>query len=72
MIANGIKTGFGDDWIRFGATSEHIVDGSFSERTMAMSVPFPGVHAALLRQCHRDAGGARTRGWRACTAPASR
>ena len=43
MIANGIKTGFGDEWIRFGATSEHTVDGSFSERTMALSVPYPGV-----------------------------
>lgn len=42
MIASGIRTGFGDDWIRFGATSEHLVDGSFSERTMAMSVPFKG------------------------------
>ena len=42
MIASGIRTGFGDDWIRFGATAEHTVDGSFSERTMAMSVPFPG------------------------------
>ena len=42
MIANGIKTGFGDDWIRFGATSEHTVDGSFSERTMALSTPYPG------------------------------
>jgi predicted amidohydrolase YtcJ len=42
MIASGIRTGFGDDWIRFGATREHIVDGSFSERTMAMSVPFKG------------------------------
>lgn len=42
MIANGIKTGFGDDMIRLGATFEHMVDGSFSERTMAMSVPFPG------------------------------
>ena len=42
MIASGIRTGFGDDWIRFGATSEHVVDGSFSERTMAMSVPFKG------------------------------
>jgi predicted amidohydrolase YtcJ len=42
MIANGIRTGFGDDWIRFGATSEHTVDGSFSERTMAMSVPYAG------------------------------
>lgn len=42
MIASGIRTGFGDEWIRFGATVEHTVDGSFSERTMAMSVPFPG------------------------------
>ena len=43
MIAGGIETGFGDEWIRFGATSEHTVDGSFSERTMALSTPYPGV-----------------------------
>lgn len=42
MITNGIRTGFGDEWIRFGATSEHTVDGSFSERTMAMSTPYAG------------------------------
>lgn len=42
MINSGIQSGFGDDWIRFGATSEHTVDGSFSERTMAMSVPYTG------------------------------
>ena len=42
MIANGIRTGFGDEWIRFGATREHISDGSFSERTMALSTPYPG------------------------------
>ena len=42
MITSGIRSGFGDDWIRFGATSEHTVDGSFSERTMAMSVPYTG------------------------------
>ncbi len=43
MIASGIESGFGDEWIRFGATSEHVVDGSFSERTMALSTPYPGV-----------------------------
>jgi predicted amidohydrolase YtcJ len=43
MIASGIETGFGDEWIRFGATSEHGVDGSFSERNMALSTPYPGV-----------------------------
>ena len=43
MIAGGIMSGFGDEWIKFGATSEHTVDGSFSERTMALSIPYPGV-----------------------------
>ena len=42
MIASGIQTGFGDEWIKFGATSEHTVDGSFSERTMALSIVYPG------------------------------
>ena len=43
MINGGIMTGFGDEWIRLGATSEHTVDGSFSERTMALSIPYPGI-----------------------------
>jgi predicted amidohydrolase YtcJ len=42
MIATGLKTGFGDDWIRLGATAEHTADGSFSERTMALSTPYAG------------------------------
>jgi predicted amidohydrolase YtcJ len=43
MIAKGISTGFGDEWLRFGATREHTCDGSFSERTMALSTPYAGV-----------------------------
>jgi predicted amidohydrolase YtcJ len=43
MISGGISSGFGDEWIRLGATSEHTVDGSFSERTMALSTPYSGV-----------------------------
>jgi len=43
MITSGIQSGFGDEWIKFGATSEHTVDGSFSERTMALSTPYPNV-----------------------------
>jgi predicted amidohydrolase YtcJ len=43
LIASGIETGFGDERIRFGATSEHTADGSFSERTMAISKPYPGI-----------------------------
>jgi predicted amidohydrolase YtcJ len=42
MISGGLMSGFGDEWIRLGATSEHTVDGSFSERTMALSVPYQG------------------------------
>ena len=42
MLAGGMMTGFGDEWIKLGATSEHTVDGSFSERTMALSTPYPG------------------------------
>jgi predicted amidohydrolase YtcJ len=42
MITSGIRSGFGDEWIRLGATSEHTVDGSFSERTMALSTPYAG------------------------------
>jgi len=43
MIKNGIKTDFGDEWLKFGATSEHTVDGSFSERTAAISRPYLGI-----------------------------
>ena len=43
MIAGGVESGFGDEWIRLGATAEHTVDGSFSERTMAISKPFLGI-----------------------------
>jgi hypothetical protein len=54
MIANGIKTGFGDDMIRLGATFEHMVDGSFSERTMAMSVPFAGTNPPYYGNVAQD------------------
>ena len=43
MIKTGIESGFGDEWVRLGATSEHTVDGSLSERTMAMQHPYIGI-----------------------------
>jgi predicted amidohydrolase YtcJ len=43
MIRTGIETDFGDEFIRLGATSEHTVDGSLSERTMAMTRPYIGI-----------------------------
>jgi predicted amidohydrolase YtcJ len=42
MIRTGMTTGLGDEWIRLGATAEHTADGSFSERTMALSMAYPG------------------------------
>jgi predicted amidohydrolase YtcJ len=42
LIDAGVQTGLGDEWLRIGTTVEHTVDGSFSERTMALSIPYPG------------------------------
>ena len=46
MIRNGLESGFGDEWIRLGATAEHTVDGSLSERTMAMRQSYIGMPAS--------------------------
>ena len=70
MIANGWRTGFGDEWIRLGATSEHMVDGSFSERTMSIRAGYPG-RRRLSRQRHRPSRRTSTRGSSACGAPGS-
>jgi len=44
MITSGIRTGFGDEWIRFGAASEYICDGSCDERTMSIKAGYPGTN----------------------------
>ncbi len=41
LKAASLRSGFGDDWIRFGAV-KYWADGSASERTMRMSTPFAG------------------------------
>jgi len=46
MINNGFESGFGDEWVRLGATLEHAVDGSLSERTMAMRQSYIGLPAS--------------------------
>src|SRR6201999_1463301 len=43
MIKNGIKTGVGDEWLRYGGTWERIQDGGLSSRTMSMTRPYIGV-----------------------------
>jgi predicted amidohydrolase YtcJ len=41
MIAAGVKTGLGDEWVRVGAMKA-ICDGSISERTARLSEPYIG------------------------------
>ena len=41
MIAAGVRTGFGDEWVRVGAV-KCISDGSISERTARLSEPYVG------------------------------
>jgi hypothetical protein len=41
MLAAGIRTGLGDDWVRVGA-QKMICDGSISERTARLSQPYIG------------------------------
>jgi len=41
LNAAGLRTGFGDEWLRIGPV-KFAADGSASERTMAMSTPYAG------------------------------
>jgi predicted amidohydrolase YtcJ len=41
LKAAGVRTGFGDEWLRIGAV-KFGADGSASERTMRMSTPYEG------------------------------
>ncbi len=41
LKAAGIRTGFGDEWVKVGGI-KYGADGSASERTMAMSTPYVG------------------------------
>ena len=41
MIAAGVRTGLGDEWVRVGA-QKMICDGSISERTARLSQPYMG------------------------------
>ena len=49
MIAAGVRTGLGDDWVRVGAM-KMTCDGSISERTARLSQPFVGTkdHGILV------------------------
>jgi predicted amidohydrolase YtcJ len=42
MLAAGIRTGLGDEWVRVGGIKQY-VDGSISERTARLSQPYVGM-----------------------------
>ena len=42
MLAAGLHTGFGDEWVRLGAIKQY-ADGSISERTAWLSQPYIGM-----------------------------
>jgi predicted amidohydrolase YtcJ len=42
MIAAGVRTGMGDEWVRVGAM-KLVCDGSISERTARLSTPYEGM-----------------------------
>jgi predicted amidohydrolase YtcJ len=56
MIKNGIKTGVGDEWVRFGGTWERIQDGALSSRTMSMTRPYIGVSPPYLGNLTEEQG----------------
>jgi predicted amidohydrolase YtcJ len=68
LLAAGIRTGFGDEWIRIGPV-KYVADGSASERTMAMSTPYAGrpddygIQTMTQEQIHEVSEEAHRGGW---------
>lgn len=69
MIAAGLHTGFGDDWVRLGAQKQ-FADGSISERTAWLSTPymdmdgkFTGLQTTPREELYAKARRAHLAGW---------
>jgi predicted amidohydrolase YtcJ len=68
MIAAGVRTGFGDDWVRLGAV-KMFADGSISERTAWLSEPyndmpdFRGLQTTAPDELFETARKAHLAGW---------
>ena len=68
MIAAGVRTGLGDDWVRVGAM-KLVCDGSISERTARLSEPYegkPGDYGILVmteEELYSYGRKAHTAGW---------
>jgi predicted amidohydrolase YtcJ len=72
MIAAGVHTGFGDEWVRVGAV-KLFADGSISERTALLSAPyaglgeFRGISRATREELYEQARKAYLAGWQIST-----
>ncbi len=72
MIAAGIHTGFGDQWVRMGPVKQ-FADGSISERSARLSQPYdgmPGYYGLLLEskeELYENARKAHAAGWQLAT-----
>jgi len=68
LRAAGFRSGFGNEWLRVGAV-KFAVDGSASERTMAMSTPYEGrpddygILTMTQEQVHEAVDEAHQAGW---------
>jgi predicted amidohydrolase YtcJ len=69
MMAAGIKTGFGNEWVKVGAQKQ-FADGSISERTAWMSEPFldmdgkfKGLQITPREELYAKAKAAHLAGW---------
>lgn len=72
MIAAGVHTGFGDEWLRIGAVKQY-ADGSISERTAWLSEPYIGIanyhglEVGTREELYENSRKAHAAGWQLAT-----
>lgn len=72
MIAAGLHTGFGDEWVRIGAVKQY-ADGSISERTAWLSEPYigspnyRGLEVGTREELYENSRKAHAAGWQLAT-----
>ena len=72
MLAAGVRTGFGDEWVRVGGVKMY-ADGSISERTARLSQPYVdrpdyyGLFLSTEEQLYENARKAHAAGWQLST-----
>jgi hypothetical protein len=72
MMAAGVHTGFGDEWVRIGAVKQ-FADGSISERTAWLSDPYIGIpdyhglQVTTRDQLYENSLKAHAAGWQLAT-----